>query len=236
MKGVCGRDSGWNLHSICGHVFFVLYNNSTIFSDLLSLCLGPTRPGSSYFIPDPDLLNYCQKTRCYGPPRMFILPGLGPQGSDAQANEPSASPIWSSRGSLVPFAFWHYILLICNSRRGVSPETNPAGTLILDLQLPELWGIAQSPVNLLLWQLSLWVLSHFVPHIPGSFWPLLAPAVSLKILDYFEWTVVSGSWPPGVRFHITWGSVASRPSQQKKLGQMDAAFRGRSHMPEASWV
>lgn len=120
MKGVCGRDSGWNLHSICGHVFFVLYNNSTIFSDLLSLCLGPTRPGSSYFIPDPDLLNYCQKTPCYGPPRMFILPGLGPQGSDAQANEPSASPIWYIRGSSLSF-----ILTVGEKREKISQPLVP---------------------------------------------------------------------------------------------------------------
>ena len=86
----------------------------------------------------------------------------------------------------------------------------------LDLGSPASRTVRNPPVScepLLLWQLSLWVLLHFVSHIPGSFWPLLAPAMSLKILDSFEWTMVSGSWPPGVRFHITWGSVASRPSQ-----------------------
>lgn len=100
--------------------FLCYITTQPFFSDLLSLCLGPTRPGSSYFIPDPDLLNYCQKTRCYGPPRMFILPGLGPQGSDAQANEPSASPIWYIRGSSLSF-----ILTVGEKREKISQTLVP---------------------------------------------------------------------------------------------------------------
>ena len=42
----------------------------------------------------------------------------------------------------------HNVLPICNSRRRISPETNPAGTSILDLQLPELWRSPQTSVNL----------------------------------------------------------------------------------------